>query len=292
MVDSRLVRIGFLTQLSWRRYGRYWVELALAAGLEPAFADPEAVKEAWQDPDLSGVPTLAFRLAAAQALALADCQAIVVPRLARESGVERGSGQDPWVMDLAARLRSALPGLPTLHAVPAWFDESLESESVTFLQTAIHDAMSVRRALGRVRPLAKAGKAGVPDLARRGGTRTVAVLGRPWVVDADLARLVEGEGERTVGQHLFDPEELRSEGWRADERLVDGDAEVIGAARLLGRRAAVDALRLVVDEEASSDAWLANRVAKVVHKPLEVVTLQAVLTGRDPVDTLLRGPVD
>jgi hypothetical protein len=66
---------------------------------------------------------------------------------------------------------------------------------------------------------------------------------------------------------------------------------VIGAARLLGRRAAIDSLRLVVDAEASSDAWLANRVGKVTHKPLEIVTLQAALADRDPVDTLLRSRI-
>ncbi len=292
MVDSRLVRIGFLTQLSWRRYGRYWVELVKAAGLEPAFAEPSQVREAWQDADLVEVPTLAFRLAAAQARALADCQLIVVPRLVRESEVARGAGQDAWVMDLATQLRSTLPGLPPLHAVPSWFDETVEQHSVAFLQSLIHDATSVRRALGRVRPLAKDEKAAAPDLGRRTDTRNVAVLGRPWVIDETLMPLVVREGERPVGQHLFDQNELRDEGLRFDERLVDSDAEVIGAARLLGRRAAIDSLRLVVDEEAGSDAWLANRIGKVTHKPLEVVTLQAVLADRDPVDTLLRGRID
>ncbi len=286
------MRIGFLTQLSWRRYGRYWVELVEAAGLEPAFAEPSAVKVAWQDPDLLEVPTLAFRLAAAQARALADCQLIVVPRLVRESEVARGVGQDPWVMDLPAQLRSTLPGLPPLHAVPSWFDEAIEPHSVAFLQSLIHDATSVRRALGRVRPLAKDVKAHAPDLGRRTGTRNVAVLGRPWAIDDASTRLVEREGERAVGQHRFEPNELRDEGLRSDERLVDSDAEVIGAARLLGRRAAIDSLRLVVDAEASSDAWLANRIVKITHKPIEVVTLQAALANRDPVDTLLRGRID
>lgn len=286
------MRVGFVTQLVWRRYGRFWLELVRGAGLEAVVARPAAVKERWPDAEKAGVPTVAFRLAAAQALALSDCDVIVVPMLLPETDVLRGAGQDPWVADFPAALRSSLPALPPLQGVPSWFDASVESRAVAFLRSFVRDPASVRRVLGRVRPHARPERREPPPPVRRQGAPTVAVIGRPWVVNERLAAAVEGEGENLVWQHDLDEGELRAEGLRQDARLVDADAEVIGAARLLGRRAGVDSVRLVADAESGADAWLASRISRATHKPFEVVTLQAALAGRDPVDTLLDGRID
>lgn len=295
MLDSWVVRVGFVTQLNWRRYGPFWRELASTAGLGPVAADPAAVKERYAAPELAAVPSVALRLAAAQALALASAgvETIVVPQLVPESQVARGAGQDPWAMDFAASLGSAVPGLRALYAVPGWLGDEVEPRAVQFLQAHGHDAALVRRALDRARPHAKPPRQDAPNLSvRPGETRTVALLGQPWLIDDALERLAAGAGEHVVGMHRLNPGELMAEGWRADERLVASDAEVLGAARLLGRRAAVDRLRLVVDEESGTDAWLARRLAKLAHKPMEVVTLEELLAGRDPVDALLHARLD
>lgn len=295
MLDSQVVRVGFVTQLNWSRFGPFWVALAEAAGLEPVFATPDAVAERFRTLEAGSVPTVAFRLAAAQALALGaeGAESVVVPELVRASEVARGAGNDPWVVDLAGSLRSALPGLAPLHPVPSWFGAELETRAVGFLQAHGHDPALVRRALDRARSLARAPRPGGSDVgAGPAGTSTVAVVGQPWLVTPRLVALVGREGERVVGQHRIAPDELRAEGHRVEPRLVDSDAEALGAARLLGRRAAVDRLRLVVDAESGSDAWLAKRVARGAHKPLDVVTVQEALAGRDPVDALLHSRLD
>ncbi len=293
MLDSQLVRVGFVTQLNWRRYGHFWQALVESAGLTAVFADPDAVKERFGEPELAAVRGLAFRLAAAQAIALADCDTVVVPQLVRETEVARGAGQDPWVMDFGGSLRSVLPGLQTLRSVPGWFDESTESRAFEFMQAHLHDTALSRRALDRTRSQARAPRPEAPNLAAApGAPRTVALLGQPWLVTDALVKLAAREGERVVGQHRLDPEELRAEGMRVDVRLVDSDAEVLGAARLLGRRSAIGLLRLVVDEDSGSDAWLARRVQRGAHKPVEVITLQELLADRDPVDNLLDPRLD
>lgn len=295
MLDSQVVRVGFVTQLNWRRYGHFWLELVRAAGLEPVFADPALVREHFLGTELDGVPTLAFRLAAAQALALGDAGvgSIVVPELVRESDVTRGAGQDQWIMDFAASLRAAVPGLRPLRSVPSSFGPDLESRAVEFLQALNHELPLVRRALDRARPHARPLRHDSPNLTvLPGESRTIAVLGQPWLVTDALVALATQPGEHLVGQHRLNPDEILAEGVRASGRLVDSDAEVLGAARLLGRRAAVASLRLVVDGDSGSDAWLAKRVQQGAHKPLEVVTLQELLGDRDPVDALLAARLD
>ncbi len=295
MLDSQVVRVGFVTQLNWRRYGHFWRELVRAAGLEPVFADPTVVKERFLASELDGVPTLAFRLAAAQALALSDAgvASIVVPELVRESDVTRGAGQDQWIMDFAASLRTAVPGLRPLRSVPSSFGPELESRAVEFLQALNHELPLVRRALDRARPNARPPRQDAPNLTvLPGESRTIALLGQPWLVTDALVALATGPEEHLVGQHRLNPDEIREEGVRAAGRLVDSDAEVLGAARLLGRRAAVASLRLVVDGNSGSDAWLVKRVQQGAHKPVEVVALQELLAGRDPVDALLATRLD
>lgn len=288
MLNSQAVRVGFITQLLWRRYGPFWRQLAEAAGAEAVFPTLEGVQSALQDPDVQAVPGAAFRLAAAQALSLVEeVDLLVVPRLIRETDVARGAGQDPWIADFPGALRSTVPGLPPFTPVLADLHASVESEAVAFLQGLTRDAAHVGRIWSRVRTQARPYKpAPVTWNYRPGELATVALLGQPWLLNDELAAAVAGEGEHVVSQHRLDPQELREEGHRADPQLVDSDAEVLGAARLAARRSAVSRLRLLVDSGSGSDAWLARRVERTVHKPVQVVTLQDALAGQDAVDTL------
>lgn len=295
MLDFSFVRVGFVTQLYWNRYGSFWLELARSAGLDVVSAPVEGVKERYHQPELAEVPAVAFRLAAAQAAALLDsgAEAVVVPRIARESEVARGSGQDPWVMDLEGSLRATLPALTGLVSVPSWFGDDTDPSAVAFLQRLGHEPALLRRTLERVRPLARPGRPAGTDLTLTPAAgKVVALVGQPWLVSPELERLAAADGERVMGQQRLDPEELREEGHRADARLVDPDAESLGATRLLGRRAAVGRLRIVVDEGSLSDAWLAKRLARAAHKPVETRSLRELLADQDPVDVLLRPQLD
>lgn len=288
MLDSLAVRVGFVTQLLWSRYGRFWRELVESAGGEAVFASEEGARAALSDAAIAEVPTAAFKLAAAQALALAEeVDLLLLPRLNPESALTRGGAQDPWIADFPQRLRSALTGLPSVRAVPALLDEQVESSAVELLQTMLHDPAQVRRVWGRLRPTVK--PPSLPAVSwsfRPGELTTVAVLGQPWLLNDRLVSAMTKPGEHVVAQHRLDPVELRREGLLIDERLISTDAEVLGAARLGARRAPVARLRLVVDAASGSDAWLAKRVGAAVHKPVEVVTVQDALGGADPVDTL------
>ena len=69
-------------------------------------------------------------------------------------------------------------------------------------------------------------------------------------------------------------------------------AEVIGAARVLSRRAGVTALRYLVDEGAGSDAWLLRRVTQASHKPVEQLTVREVARDADLAGVFLNLSVD
>lgn len=294
MLDSLLVRVGFVTQLLWHRYGAFWRSLAEAAGAEVVLPTLGGVRSALLDAAVQGVPGAAFRLAAAQALSLAEeVDVLVVPRLNRESQVERGAGQDPWIADFPGALASAVPGLPAMRAVPTELGAEVEPEAVAFVQALMRDAVQVGRVWSRLRAQVRPYKpAPVTWNYRPGELVTVALIGQPWLLNDALAAAATREGEHVVAQHRLDPLELRAEGHRADPQLVDTDAETLGAARLAARRSAVSRLRLLVDPTSGSDAWLARRVEKTVHKAVQVVDLQDALAGLDPVDTLANLQLD
>lgn len=288
MLDSLAVRVGFVTQLLWSRYGDFWRELVESAGAEAVFADEEGLRAALSDPDIINVPTAAFKLAAAQARALADkVDLLLLPQLNPESDLARGGAQDPWIADFPQRLHTALHGLPNYRAVPITLDEQVESSAIELLQALMHDPAQVKRVWGRLRPAIKPA-AGQPVSwsFMPGELTTVALLGQPWLLNDRLARAVTKPGEHVVSQHRLAAEELRREGLRLDGRVIGTDAEVLGAARLSARRGPVARLRLLVDAASGSDAWLAKRVESSVHKPVEVITVQDALGSADPVDIL------
>lgn len=293
MLDSPAVRIGFVTQLLWRRYGAFWWSLAEAAGAEPCLPAPAAVRAQVEAPAVAAVPELAFRLAAAQAASMADCDAIVVPELVRPTDVERGGAQDPWIADFPASLAAAVPHLPSLIAVPSRLDDAIEGRAVAVLQSLVRDATQVGLVWSRVRAQARPPRQAAVRWSRRPGqTRTVGLVGQPWLLNDALAARLAGDDELLVSQHQLDPATLEQEGRRVEPRLVDSDAEALGAARYFGRRGGVEQVRLVVDASSSADAWLERRVARLAHRPVDVVVVQDVLQGDLLLDTLTNLPVD
>ena len=283
------MRVGMITQLLWPRYGELWERLLSGAGIEVCYAAPEAVKRALSDERLEAVSGFAFKLAAAEALAFDEVDAMLAPELNPGAQTLRGGGQDPFVASFPEALETSLSGLPTVLGVPASV-AGLETLAINTLHSLTRDPALVRRVWERHRNGARAPKLAEPRWRVRpseGGT--VGLIGQPWllregVVQEVVARL---ELPHTVSQHQFDPATLRAEGQRADERLVPTDSEVLGAARYLGRKGGVTRLVMVADETSGADAWLVSRVQKVTRKPLEVAYLQNIFRPDALLDAFL-----
>jgi hypothetical protein len=272
-----VVRVGFLTHLMWDRYGPFWSAVVRAAGAEVVRPDAEAVVQRLTDPRVGAVPGVAFRLAVAATLALEEADLIVVPRLNPERDGGPGGAQDPWIGDLPAALARARGSGPTLWAVAADLGLPLETPAVSLLAHLVHEPAKVRRIWAQHRAAARpARRAPVEGRVRPSDLRSVAVVGQPWLATPEVARLATGPGERPTGPYAFDPVELRAEGRRVDARLIDTDAEALGAIRRFGRAANVDVVRLVIDGGSGSDAWLARRAEALAPRRLEVVDLRTL----------------
>lgn len=299
MLDFAAVRVGFVTQLLWARYGPLWVRLVRDAEAEVLLATEDQVRTALLDPRVAAVEPVAFRLAAAQALSLQGSDLLVVPDLNPDpvdSAVvrpERGGGADPWIADFPDALHGALASLPPTIRVPTAGGREIEGTVVTALQNLLHDPHAVRRIWARRRAEAQPRRLAAVRWSRRAGERrTVGVLGQPWLLSDRLVERASDEGEHVVAQHRLDPRALREEAGRLPGAYALTDAETLGAARLFARRGSVDAVRFVVDRGSGADAWLADRARALIRKPFEVRSLQDVLAGEDPVDSLLVTPLD
>ena len=265
------MRVGFLTPILWDRYGPFWQRLVAAVGAEPVLPEPEAVLSAAETitPADGRLPWLAR----ATLRALADVDAVVVPRLL-PSGVQGGgSAQDPWVADLPALLERAEPGAATLIAVPAETGPEVEGAVIPVLTRLQPDAGRVRRAWAQHRSEALRPWRPAPVAPARADGRRIALVGAPWwCVDA-LARHLTAPGETLVGQHASDPAELRAEGRRWNRVLNDVDAEVLGGVRRFARRSDVAAVRMITDDAAMADAWWSRRARGLAAERVELTTL-------------------
>ena len=275
------MKVGFITQLLWPRYGDFWTKLVGSAGLEVVTPPDDRVRSALTDPRLERVPGTAFKLAAAQALAL-GADVIVAPDLNPGEVSTRGGGQDAFIADFPGALAATLGGLPPLIAVPAALSGELEGLAVSTLLNLTHDPALVRRAWERHRSAAKPPRLPEPRWRVRpseGGT--VGVVGQPWLLSDALARRVV-EGAHWVSQGQLEPAPLRAEGRRAVPGLVGTDTEVLGAARFLGRKGSVERLVMITDEDSPTDAFLLAQVQKLVYKPLAVAAVQRLGEAPQP----------
>jgi hypothetical protein len=268
------MRVGLITQLLWSRYGSFWFKLLKSAGLEPVYAQDERVRRYLSDSRLAAIPGTAFQLAAAQALAL-EADVIFAPDLNPGETSTIGGGQDPFIANFPDALRASLPGLPAIVAVPAALGgEGFEGLVVSTLMNLTHDPTSVRRAWERQRSAAKPPRLTEPSWrVQPSAGRAVGVIGQPWLLGDTLVRQLRLE-QHAVSQAQLEPKLLREEGRRSDARLIGTDAEVLGAARFLGRKGNIGSLVMVTDEASGVDAWLVAQVQRSVSKPLEVVSLQ------------------
>lgn len=284
MLDWRAMRIGFVKTLLWDRYGKFWWDLVQDAGAEPVRADAAAVRASLDDPRIAHIPALAFRLAAAEAIAMPHCDLLVAPDLNPGVDTGRGGGQDPWIVSFPAALGASVSGLPPVYGVGVDAPEAVEPTALELLRMIYRDPTHVRRVWERhrARPRARRGTS-VRWQLRPSETKTVGVVGQPWLLTDAVVAALGSATEHLVPQHALDLATLREEGVRFDPKLVPTDAEAIGAARLFARRGLVREVRVVVDTEVGSDAWLLRRIEDVVRKPLAVVPIAEL---DDPVGVL------
>lgn len=274
------MRVGFITQLLWSRYGDLWQHLIIGIGGEVSFPENERVLEVLEDERIKAIPGVAFQLAVAQALSLQACDLIIAPDLNPGEDLARGSGQDPWVASFPETLATSFAGLPPVVSVSTQLGEGLESSATTLLLSLSHDPAKVRRVWEQNRGRARSPKKAVVHWARSPSeNETVGLLSQSWHLSAKLTQSYQTEGVHVVSQDSFNPAELREEAWRAEARLVSSDAEVLGAARLMARKGSVARLLFVADRTSGSDAWLAQQLTKLVHKPLSIAYLQDSVEG-------------
>lgn len=294
------MRIGFVTQLCWERYGGFWTRLFESSGSEVALPERDAVFAALDERHVASVASIPFRLAAAQAASLASCDALVVPALNPESGSERGSALDRWVADFAGALGDAVPGLPELWSVPAEVAEhsGLDGLAAALISAVLREPAAVERVWSKHKALVVSGRwrrrpaaSDLPVRAASGsdGGPVIGLVAQPWLLGERLSRAI---GERVVDARALNPARQREVGRRFEARLVDSDAEVIGTARTLSARSDVSSIVHVVDEASAGAAWLARRVREQARKPVETVGLEALLDGPMTLDDLLVLPVE
>lgn len=275
MLDFRVVRVGFVRSLLWHRYGPFWSRLLADADADVVFAEAEDVARWRDDPRLDAISGRGFRMAGAEALALASCDVIVVPSLNVGYDGSRGSAQDPFVADLPGALATVLPGLPRVMAVPVDLSvKGLDTLAISLLSLVNPSPGLVRRVWQTHQAYAKPPVVPGWPAPSLGSLRLpVGLVGQPWNLTDGVAKAMEREGEVLLRADQVDPVALREEGWRVDEKLAPTDAEALGAVRRLARRSDVSRIRLVLDPDAGADAWLARRVHEMARRPVEDVEL-------------------
>ena len=225
------MRVGFLTQLLFERYGAFWSALVASAGAVAVYPTRDGVMGHAADVDHDAVPSLSFRLAAVQAASLADCDLIIVPELNPELDSARGSAQDRWVADLAGALADAVPGLPPLVSVAAYPDPAIESRAVSLLQQLVHETGAVTRVWARNRAAAERMTTTIAAPRRgpvaRAGLPSAALVGQPWLVTEAVAAAATEAALTGLSMRSVPLDQARAEGLSFDERLIPTDAEVV-----------------------------------------------------------------
>ncbi|HEX7002834.1 MAG TPA: hypothetical protein VF168_01445 [Trueperaceae bacterium] len=272
------MRIGFVTQLLWERYGPFWQRLFEEAGVEVLFPDEEKALASLDDDRVRSVSGASFRLAVAQALSLAQVDLLVAPSLNPASEARRGGGQDPWVSDFPAAL-GTIGGLPPVLGVPALLAPEQQTLVVETLQQLIRDPGRVRRVWDRHRAALRHEPVPPPSWTTVAGRKTIGVVGQPWLLRSQLVERVAPEGVTAIGQHRLDPLLLREEGERIDPRMIPTDREVLGAVRHFSRRGSVSELHLVIDETSGADIWLRERALKQSAREIVVRPLTELVSG-------------
>ena len=174
------MRVGFVTQLLWSRYGLFWQKLFESLDAEIVFPTKEdTLKHLSRLNDVS-FSSYSFKIAAAQALSLDDVDFLVVPDVNYGGSSLKGSGQDPWIADFPETLQQTFGALPKVIVAPANAQPNI-TEFEAMLVDQIYnlvDAGVMRRAWGSRKSLLKVKKIKRDQAAEQRAQS--AVLGQAW----------------------------------------------------------------------------------------------------------------
>ena len=276
VISWSAVRVGFITQLLWDRYGSFWEKLLKDAGAEIELPALPVVNRGTDYCGLQKIPSLIFRLAVVQAIDLRDVDLLIAPDLSEGIEANHGVGQDPWVAQFSETLQGVVGRLPPIVSVPVSLTPAIKGRAIQVLHHILQDAAGVRRVWERNQAYARQRwrQKCVQDSAST--SHLVGVLGQPWVVGTKILRHLKSDSCGVLSQSSFDPQVLRREANNVEPKLLPSDLEVLGATRLFNRRGDVTRL-IVVADRSSSDDWLLRFIQRNSHKPVESVLLEDLL---------------
>jgi hypothetical protein len=280
------MRVGFIKQLLWERYGSAWTNLIKGVDGDIVEANPDELVRYLETQPLAEVSGLQFKLAVAEALALGEADMVLVPDLNPGTTVARGGGQDPWIASFPEALQR-VAGLPPVIKVPATLEVNLEPLVLETLLSFKRDPARIRLVWERSLPNLKPKRYAEPRWSKLPGQKeTTGIIGQPWLMTKQLLSLLSFPETQLVSQQQLSPASLREEAQRLEQRLIATDAEVLGAAHFFNRKGNVDKLLMIVDNSSGADVWLEKQARKIVSKPLDVIYVQDLL-GERGVEALL-----
>jgi len=271
------MRIGFITQLHWNRYGDFWQSIIKDAGAEPVFANKEEILANIKDERLENIENNIFTIAAAEALALKDINLILAPDINQNKEATKGGGQDPWLTNFPETLQKVVKGLPAVYAIPSQNTADIQEKAIGLLMSLTHSPSVAKRILNE--HIAKL-ETQYKDIRHIDKYRDApALIGQAWLIDS-FAELASNDFD-LIKQSEIDPEILKEEAARHDKNLIDSDAEVLGASYLFNRKAAINKILFLADQNSANDLWLERRAKKIIRKDFETIYIQDLLNNED-----------
>lgn len=285
------MRVGFITQLLWSRYGPFWAKLFKEIGVEVVFADVQNLNYKIKSFNLKEVDGFMFRLAILQALSLDNVDLIIAPNINHASISSKGSAQDPWIANFPDTLAQKVKGLPPILQVPATlrlpYDE-LEKLVMQILYPLTRQANDIRRVWERHYNI-KEPKFTEPNWSTYANkNKVLGVVGQPWLICEALVEALKNDSNQIIAQHQLDPNYLQQEGLRINNDLTTNDSEFIGAVHYLGRKGSINKLVMLADKTSGSDAWLMKRAKHLTHKPFTVNYIQDLMPANELADKLYK----
>ncbi|MFN3267514.1 MAG: hypothetical protein ACK41E_11825 [Deinococcales bacterium] len=239
------MRLGLADTVLFGRYGAWWTEFLAAIGVDvvlpkASLADSLTLGQNTMPEEL---PTM--QLLVGRVLELStQVDGLLIPDLhpGAESGT-RGAALEPWLVDLPTLLgqRFSLPGI---YKVPPHLEPSQTVRlAIQLGQTFTGNAQIVRRALDRLQSKIKPPESPEP-FWKEAGKSSVALVGDPILLEQkffleELMLHLKEAGLHPIAMSAIPRARAIEEGRRIHKNLLELDLEMIGAARLLAQKAAV-----------------------------------------------------
>jgi predicted nucleotide-binding protein (sugar kinase/HSP70/actin superfamily) len=267
------MRLGLVDTVLFERYGTWWSSFLSAIGVElllPKASHAESLRLG-QTAMPEELPTI--QLLVGRILELStQVDGLLIPDLhpGAESGL-RGAALEPWLVDLPTMLGLRF-SLPTIYKIPPHLEPAQTTRlAVQLGQTFTGNAQVVRRSLDRLQTGLKPPEPAEP-VWQKAGNITVGLVGDPILLEQDFLmqeplRLLEQAGLHAVPISAMPKARAIEEGQRINKNLLQLDHEMIGAARLLAQKAAVQGLVYLYQPFGLGQQQLLERSINNTQKP-------------------------